>query len=186
MRTVISNPAYHLIWFPVIWLEVIFHTQGFGELYLLKDNRKALVVGTLLPLGVFANPSLKEFSPFAHYFFLLFVVRLLFELARLSISKLRGKAPHNYSMSGPSRLWLFVFPNLKMVSRFIEPLISTVIGVAFVAMEIDVLLGCMLCWTGFGFCHKFHCLDQGHNRLTKSTRDFKIEAQDMGQDHKSA
>lgn len=175
MRTVISNPAYHLLWFPSIWIEVIFHTQGFGELYLLRDNRKAVFWGCIIPFGVFATPSLTEVSPYAHYFFITYVIRLVFELARLSFSKLRNKTPHANSMSGASRLWLLLFPNLRMVSRVVEPLITVLLGIALITTKQDQLLGILLCWCALAMSHKFYHLDKKQYFAEKDVDDRKGE-----------
>ncbi len=175
MRTVVSNPAYQgILWFSSIWIEILFH-KSFGQRYLLKDNWKAVTWALFLPFGVFAEPSLNEFSPFAVYFFGLVSVRCLFELSRLAIAKLKGKAPHYYDMGRPMRPWLFLFPDLNLVSRYIEPMIAVLAGIALIATQADPLLGYVHCWCGVGMFMKFQHLDVAQRDARKDVEDRKGE-----------
>lgn len=175
MRTVVSNPAYQgILWFSSIWIELIFHKR-FGQRYLVKDNWKAITWAFFLPFGVYAEPSLSEFSPYAVYFFSLVSICCLFELSRLSLAKLRNKAPHDYNMGSPMRPWLFLFPDLRIVSRYIEPIIAVAVGIVFIATDLDQMLGYLICCCGLGMFHKFYHLDEEQMYAGKDVEDRKGE-----------
>lgn len=175
MRVVASNPAYQTyLWFASFWLEAVFH-RSMGEHYMLKDNYKALTSAFLIPIGLYFEPVEWIQTTYSYYFFILVSARILMELARLSVAKLRNRAPHLYSMGKPFRLWLFIFPNLNIVSRVIEPLIGLVLGIALIATETDKILGYILVWASVGMGHKYFYLDRMRRLTRKDMEDRKRE-----------
>lgn len=166
MRVVSSNPAVQTyVWFASFWLESVFH-HGMGEQYMLKDNYKAMTFALLIPIGLYFEPIDWLETKYSIYFFGFVAIRILFELARLSIAKLKGKPPHLYATGQPFKLWRYLFPNLSVVSRIIEPAIALTIGAILVTTQTDEILGYVLIWAALGMVHKFYTIDR-ENRINR-------------------